>query len=246
MSTSLPDIQSYRLTTVIATLGGDSLRGTIEALNCGTKVPDEILICIPANEVHKVSDFDFPNVKLIVTETRGQVLQRAIGFKNAKNDIVMQLDDDVCVDTHCVEQLLKTLNAEGPMVAVAPSFLCMSSGDSIYKRDGNSKLLPLFYWLVNGKAGYQPGTIGLSGVCFGVDPKADGKRIHDVEWVPGGCVVHCRENLVLENYYPFKGKAYGEDLIHSLILTQSIEIRAVSGTVPRGEYYGSMAWSFKT
>ena len=30
--------------------------------------------------------------------------------------------------------------------------------------------------------------------------------------------MHRRENLILYDYYPFKGKAYAEDLFHSLLL----------------------------
>ena len=37
-------------------------------------------------------------------------------------------------------------------------------------------------------------------------------------WIPGGCVMHHRKNLILENYFPFVGKAYSEDLFHSIEL----------------------------
>lgn len=30
--------------------------------------------------------------------------------------------------------------------------------------------------------------------------------------------MHRKENLVLDNYFPFKGKAFGEDVIHSIML----------------------------
>ena len=34
----------------------------------------------------------------------------------------------------------------------------------------------------------------------------------------GGCVMYRRENLVLDDFFPFEGKAYNEDLIHSFLL----------------------------
>jgi len=40
----------------------------------------------------------------------------------------------------------------------------------------------------------------------------------DVEWLAGGCVM--RKNLVLEDFYPFAGKAFYEDMIHSWHLTR--------------------------
>lgn len=217
MSSSHPDIQSYPLTTVIATLGGSSLLGTVEALNRGTIIPEEILICIPANEAHKVANFYFPNVKIITTDKRGQVFQRSVGFKHAAHDVVMQLDDDVYVDTHCIEHLLETLTAQGPKVAVGSSNL-LRNGESAYKRDENNKSLDFYYWLINGKAGYAPGTISLSGAAFGLDLKVKDKRIYNVEWLSGGCLICNRENRVLEDFYPFRGHAYNEDLIHSFLL----------------------------
>src|SRR2546425_9108646 len=105
MSDTFIDLQPYPMTVVIATLGGSSLKGTIETLNRGSVVPDEILVCISTNEAPRVSDFSFPNVKVLVTNCRGQVAQRAIGFQNASHEVVMQLDDDVHVDANCIEHL---------------------------------------------------------------------------------------------------------------------------------------------
>ena len=36
-----------------------------------------------------------------------------------------------------------------------------------------------------------------------------------VDWLPGGCVMHKKQNIILYDFYPFEGKAYCEDLIHS-------------------------------
>lgn len=204
------------MTVVIATLGGESLKGTIDALNRGAIVPNEILVCIPSNEAHKVRKCSCCNVKVLVTDCRGQVAQRAIGFKNASHEIVMQLDDDMLVDEHCIAHLLKTLSLHGPKAAVAPSLINVSTGESIYKKPERNKILEkLYYWFMNGSAGYQEGKIEKSGSAVGVDPRKCNKESYDVEWLPGGCVMHYKNNLVLENFYPFEGKAYCEDIIHS-------------------------------
>ena len=207
------------ISVVIPTLGGASLSATIAALNRGSIVPDEILVCIPTNEAHKVSSLSFRNVKVLVTDCRGQVAQRAIGFQNASHDVVMQLDDDVLVDKHCVEHLLNTLRTHGTKVAVAPSLMSLSTGESVYKKPERNKiLLKIYYWFINGSAGYQPGKIDKSGSSVGIDPKSANKELFDVEWLAGGCVMHYRENLILENFYPFEGKAHYEDVIHSYYL----------------------------
>lgn len=219
MADTPPDLQPYPMTVVIATLGGDSLKGTIEALNRGSIVPDEILICIPVNEAPRAQKLSFRNVKVLVTECRGQVAQRAMGFQNASHEVVMQLDDDMLVDERCIEHLLETLNACGHKVAVAPSLISLSTGESTYKRPKRNKIVQkIYYWLMNGRDGYQPGKIAKSGLNVGIDTKSESGELFDVEWLAGGCIMHYKENLLLENFYPFKGKAYGEDVIHSYYL----------------------------
>ena len=81
MPDSLAEPKSHPITVVIATLGGDSLKGTIEALNWGSIVPDEILVCIPTNEAHRVSGVAFQNVKVLVTNCRGRLLKERLDFE---------------------------------------------------------------------------------------------------------------------------------------------------------------------
>jgi hypothetical protein len=210
----------YSLSVVIATLGGDTLSGTIEQLNRGTVVPTEILVCIPEQEFSRVENITFRNVKIIQTACRGQVAQRTVGFQQSRCEFVLQLDDDLLVDINCVEKLVKTLIAHGGKTAAAPALLNVNTGLSCYREPGNSTLVRIYYWIVNGIRGYQPGIITKAGTCIGVDPALSQKEIIEVDWVPGGCVMHNRENLIFDNYYPFAGKAYCEDLFHSYYLSQ--------------------------
>lgn len=209
------------VTVVIPTLGGPSLGSTIEALNRGSTVPAEILVCIPAAEAKRAADRLTTNVKIVATDCRGQVAQRACGFRLASHDHVMQLDDDMLVDVECVERLLGTLRRLGTGVAVAPALMNVATGRSIYRmpyRPG--ALRSFYYWLMNGRAGYEPGKLDKSGSAVGVDPGDARDVVYDVEWLPGGCAMHYRRNLVLEDFYPFPGKAYCEDIVHSWHLTR--------------------------
>jgi hypothetical protein len=210
----------YSLSVVIATLGGDTLSGTIEQLNRGTVVPTEILICIPEQESPRVENLVFRNVKIIRTVCRGQVAQRTFGFQLTRYEFVLQLDDDLLVDKHCVEKLLNTIIAYGGRVAAAPALLQANNGLSCYREPENRSLLRIYYWIVNGRRGYEPGIITKAGTSIGVDPALTHKVITEVEWIPGGCVMHHRNNLILDNYYLFDGKAYCEDLFHSYYLSQ--------------------------
>lgn len=244
MAGTSSDLQPYPMTVVIASLGGDSLNGTIETLNRGSIVPSEILVCIPVNEAHKVQNLSYRNVKVLVTDCRGQVAQRAIGFRNASHDVVMQLDGDILVDKHCIEHLLKTLKILGTKVAVAPSLMSLSTGESVYKQPAKNKTIrKIYYWLMNGSAGYQPGKIDKSGSAVGIDPNNSDNKLFDVDWLAGACIIHYRENLVLDNFYPFEGKAYHEDVIHSYHLkSRGISLKVDSGarcwleSVPSSNY----------
>ncbi|MES2413919.1 MAG: hypothetical protein V4614_08970 [Pseudomonadota bacterium] len=207
------------ITVVIATLGGESLASTLVALNCGSFVPAEILICIPAEDAHKVEQFRSETVKILKTDCRGQVAQRLVGFRHVSTELVMQLDDDMLVDGRCLELLEDSMQQLGSCVAIAPALVDQNTGTSIYvKPKRNPILLAIYYWLMNGSAGYEPGCTDKSGSAVGIDPSTPGPALRDVEWLAGGCILHYKKNLVLENFWPRPGKAYCEDVLHSHLL----------------------------
>lgn len=211
------------LSVVIATLGGGSVSRTISFLNNGSVKPAEILVCIPLDFSDKVGHLaDIPNVRVISTTCKGQVAQRAIGFQTATSDFVLQVDDDISLRSDCVEHLIACLMAAPYKAAVAPKMYDVATGayHAFLMPSGRTSWFQSFIlWIVNGREGYQPGKIGRAGICMGVPEKPD--DWFDVEWLPGGCVLHRKADLILFNYYPFKGKAFAEDLFHSLLLRKN-------------------------
>jgi GT2 family glycosyltransferase len=132
----------------------------------------------------------------------------------------MQLDDDVSVDHECVERLIRTLQ-KFPDAAVAPTLINSLTNESVYRMDhGDGVFRRIYHWLMNGKDGYREGTIQRSGSPLGIVPGDSASEWREVEWLAGGCVMHRKANLILENYFPFTGKAYCEDMIHSYLLAQ--------------------------
>jgi len=211
--------ETPNLSVVIPTLGGDSLIRTIEQLNQGTVVPSEILVCIPEEEAPRVANLPFDNVKVIITSCRGQVAQRAFGFQQANYEFVLQLDDDISVRRTCVESLIACMN-ERADVAVGPKLYDAKTGQyHLFMMPKDKKISwfeRLLFWVVNGPRGYEPGQIGRAGISMGV-PERPGNW-SDLGWLPGGCVLHRKPNLILFDFYPFKGKAFVEDLFHSVLL----------------------------
>jgi len=44
--------------------------------------------------------------------------------------------------------------------------------------------------------------------------------------------LHRKENLILEDYFPFEGKAYAEDVIHSFLLRkQGVKLYVCKGAI---------------
>lgn len=213
------------VSVVIATLGGDSLRKTIQQLNNGTVVPAEILICIPQENAGNVANLGFDNIHIIKTKVRGQVAQRAIGFRRASFPFVLQVDDDVQCQRDMIETLLNNLNILGPGNAVAPIYIDVYNQQYIHRHPTgiigfvNNVGATVVCGARWGKK--RMGTISYAGINYGVDGGLMSVERKEVQWVPGGCVLHYRSGLIKENFFPFAGKAFCEDLIHSLLLQKN-------------------------
>lgn len=222
-----------KLSVVIATLGGSSLVYTIESLNSGKLVPDEILICIPVEDSFKVESLNYKNVRVISTNCRGQVSQRLEGFKCAVGDFIFQTDDDIIFDRLCLYHLMNAIKDIDKKSSISPDFRFIETNQSIYfQKSGNSLIRSLYYWLINGKDGFREGSITLAGTECGIIPKKNDFGLKNTDWVPGGGVLHHKENLVFENYYPFHGKAYCEDLFHSYYLkSKGVKLYVFSGVL---------------
>ena len=210
-----------KLSVVIPTLGGIELACTIKSLQSGTVRPMEILICMPESS-ELLADIDLSdNVEIIRTKKKGQVYQRATGFIAAKGDFVLQIDDDVFLEKDTIEKLIHCLNGSNEKIAVTPAYLWINTDISAFESNRATILRKFYDWIMNGKYGYQPGSISLSGVGFGLNFNDNIQEKTQSEWLPGGCILHRSDNLVTKDYFPFPGKAYSEDLIHSFLLSEN-------------------------
>ena len=201
---------------VIPTLYGTELEETLIQIHQGTCIPSEIIIVIPS-EFQKNLDAlkKYSNIIILGVDFRGQVRQRIFGFKHASYNIVIQLDDDIFVDPNCFENLTETIQNSDEQIAVAPLFKFKDSKISCYKN--NSKWF-LLHRIIHGKNFLKSGKITASGLNMGIFHNEENNRLFESDWVPGGCLAHKKCNLILENYYPFNGKAYFEDVYHSVLL----------------------------
>jgi hypothetical protein len=201
---------------VIPTLYGTELEETLIQIHQGTYIPSEIIIVIPSEFQKNIDGLKkYSNIKILGVDFRGQVRQRIFGFKHVSYDIVIQLDDDIFVDPYCFENLIETIYNSDEKIAVAPLFKFNDTRNSCYTNDYKRVLL---HKIIHGKNFLKSGKITASGLPMGIFHNELDKRLFESDWVPGGCVVHKKCNLILENYYPFNGKAYFEDVYHSVLL----------------------------
>jgi glycosyltransferase involved in cell wall biosynthesis len=208
-----------KFSVVIPTLGGDVLFRTISLINSGSSVPDEILICIPIEFTYRViGKFVSHNVKIIETKCKGQVAQRIEGFMQVNNEYVVQMDDDMFVYETCLERLIEGLNSFNEEVSISPAMIFDSSKKSCYAFEYSNLFL---YKIIHGNNWSRPGSITRAGVNIGLNAFSFSERHSSVDWLPGGCVAHKKQNLILYNFFPFQGKAFYEDVIHSLHLTKN-------------------------
>jgi len=213
------------ISVVIATLGGDILKQTIWHLNQGEWVPAEILICIPETEAENADCVTaISNVHVVKTPCRGQVAQRAVGLGMAAQPYVMQFDDDVILPSDTLKILYETLLAKGSGNVVAPFLRVQTTGEECTRYNGGllGLLRNCHASLVCGaKFGKNRlGQISSSGIAFGVSMISCDPRVIESEWLPGGVALCHKEDLITHNYYPFAGKAFSEDLIHSILWRQ--------------------------
>lgn len=212
---------NFDITVVTPTLGGGTLIKTIKQLNRGTVVPGVILVCIPETMVKRLNEkiLEIKNVKIVRTKCKGQVAQRIEGFKKANSEWVLQLDDDIHVFENCLEKLYKCAISMKNHSVIAPAFVYTSDHTSICKNEVKEIMPHKIKSFLYGSKDYREGSLTRTGENFGVDAtKKRAGLLVPVEWVPGGCALHYRENLVLENFYPYPGKAFSEDVLHSIMM----------------------------
>jgi glycosyltransferase involved in cell wall biosynthesis len=210
-----------KLSVVIPTLGGIELEDTIEALQNSSIRPMEILICIP-NSSELLAEIDLSdNIEVIRTKKKGQVYQRMIGFLAVKGELVLQIDDDIILVKDAIKRLVYCLDSLSGKAAISPNLLKQGTDQSAFSRNSNTISRRFSDWVLNGRSGYKPGVLSLSGVGFDLDFKDNTQANTESEWIAGTCILHQSQNLITQDFFPFSGKAYSEDVIHSILLKQN-------------------------
>lgn len=223
----------HNLSIVIPTLGGIELQNTIESINHSSHQPMEIILSFPRSS--KKDCLEFPvqkNIKVIYFSEKGQVHQRIAGFNATKTRYVIHMDSDMRVNESTIFNLYNLITMMPENVAIAPILrdfatdLDIFTYNNLYFNEYSKFVTPhtrsrkFFNYFIHGKTSFLEGEITNIGINIPVCSSHD-QTLIEAEWLPGGLVIHNKKNLLTNLYFPFPGKAYAEDLIHSYILKKN-------------------------
>ena len=209
------------ISIVVATNNRKNINSFINQILFDLPNDFEIIIVIPVvkKKIFRTISYSHNRLKILYSKYENQVKQRIDGFKIARGSFVLQSDDDIILK---IDDILKLKNEliNYPNSCVAPS-LGSDSTPSTWMNSPiyfNSLFYKLISYINHGAQLYEPGKFSKAGINMAFDVRK--KKSYEVEWLPGGCILHNKKNLILQNYYPFhKGKSFSEDLFHSKYLT---------------------------
>lgn len=206
---------------VIASLGRRCLAHTLDCIFESNQVNANVIVVLPKGYDIIFPIDSYPPFSIFWADKQGQVAQRAYGLKKTVGEYVIQMDDDISFTNTFLERFIsKFLELrEGDCVA-APLIRCSNNGSFDYQKQKKKIIIFLdnlidviifdLPWGAKKNGRISNGNKGIP-----VDPEEAKNGMVEAEWLPGGCVISQRKNLVLEDFYPFHGKAFSEDLLHS-------------------------------
>ena len=178
----------------------------------------QIILSIPPNfEIVDAYNIGFSkNVSIIKSKFIGQVNQRQYAFQFCKTDFVIQMDDDIEFGIEKVNYLLSEFK-KLPLKSCLAPYLNLEINS--YSRNINLLKNIFLYCSLNPKSG----SISRSSfpIPHNINFTSNLYSEEEVSWLPGGILILRKEDIITKNYFPFKGKAYCEDLIHSFYLKEN-------------------------
>ncbi len=205
-----------KISAVIASLGKEHLLKTIDSLNKGSVKPCEIICVLPS--LTKVSKkIKKKNIKIFFSKKKNQIIQRNIGLMRAKYKYVLQVDDDILLSKNCLKNMLIELKKiNNKKAAIGPIFFDDNKKLHYNYKDENF-LSSVIKYIFCGAPLFskKAGKITSIGVAYLADFH-NKKNLISTEWLPGGCVLYLKKNILKTIPVYLNGKSYCEDVFYSL------------------------------
>jgi hypothetical protein len=183
----------------------------------------EIILSVPKNKKNHLEHMisRYKNVKILSVNRRSQVYQRIQGFKAANENQILQLDDDIFINIKSIKILIKRIIQLDSRRCFAPIYKDFN-GNFLHKKKNSIlyKIHLIIMLLLFGsiKKINEMGSFDNALVYYGEFNSNILLKYLEVDWLLGGCIIHKKKNLILNNFFPFNGKSFCEDLIHSIKL----------------------------
>ena len=205
------------ISIIIPTLGllnEKNLRYQIS--NNTEKVPFEIIFCVPKKYFSRLIRYKkYRHVKIVLSNYHNQVKQRLEGIKYAKYNLILQLDDDICLKEFFITQLFNSSRLLINKFCLSPIYRYSDTKKKIYNFPSDLKIfLYKFFFQIDLKKNY--GKLSNFGLAFDFSPYT--KNINNVEWLPGGCMLTSKSYYKIYDTSIFKNfeKSYFEDVFFSI------------------------------
>jgi hypothetical protein len=217
----------YKTSLIFATIGNVSIFEIFNELVLSDLRRDFLcVISLPPNSLHfseklikYFTNLDCSlNYEILISPTKGQVAQRAYAIENTDSKYIIQLDDDLKIESKVIASLLKNIECLGPGNAIGPIIF------PYYSYNSFGIIKKAIYKYIYGFSDCNLTKGGILRYGISIYPSSFNAELTLVEWLPGGCVCYYRSDALIYNYYPYSGKAYYEDVIAS-ILRNNLGIR---------------------
>ena len=209
-----------QFSVVIASAGQNAaLIRVVNQFSSWKSRPNEIIVCLPPIEVDQLLEEALlqAKVKIVHSLRTGQVMQRIVGVLAVKDEWFLYIDDDMIVDSF--DELLALPVQKN---CVYGFFGASEDGSLVRTRKFlQAGFLSNLLTGILGYRGLEDGSVILNGLgvpfsyfqrenCIGKVPVC-----LEMQWISGGAFF-CQASQFPDNdYYPFEGYAFAEDIILS-------------------------------
>ena len=189
--------------------------------------PKEVIICgTHESDISSVSEelLIKNNVSFIVSEFANQIYQRNLALSKVNTAYILQLDDDLILDSNAIGNYCRHFSSPGSNKKVVCGFPLLPNGqhmsfNRVKKLYQSSKFIRLFFKIINGFEELRNMSILKSGRIFPL--VLDGQENIEPEWLHSCLMFH--KDAIGKKPSPSsennnKGKGYYEDVFFTLSL----------------------------
>ena len=198
----------------------------LDSIQNNIKSPKEVIICGTHKSDISLLSKDFlknNNISFIVSKFANQIYQRNLALSKVKTSYILQLDDDLILDSNAIENYCRHFNKANTNKKIVSGYTVLPNGEHMCSRVKalyeNSRLIRMFYSFMNGFEEVKNMTILKSGrICPLV---LEHQKDDQPEWL-SSCLMFHKDAIDNQSMHlgdgVFEGKAYYEDVLFTLLL----------------------------